>query len=90
MKLSMAAYATDRVLAGSIEGQKAFADLIQRTPVTTALEVCYLDFNAVEVATASFLRESVLIYRNHMRATRPFIFPVVANLSANVEDELGV
>jgi hypothetical protein len=49
-----------------------------------------LDFSQVEVATASFLRESILIFRDSIRAQKSNFYPVVANASEPVLEELMV
>jgi hypothetical protein len=48
------------------------------TYVTPTLAL--LDFSGVAVATASFLRESVIGFRDYARQALPNIYPVVANL----------
>jgi hypothetical protein len=90
MRLPMKLYATDGVLAGSIEGQRAFTDLLQKTPAAPTTEVCFLDFRDVNVATTRFLRDSIVAYRNHARANWPNIYPVAANLEPRVREDLEV
>jgi hypothetical protein len=51
-------------------------------------EPIFLDFSDVEVATASYLRESVLAFRDFVRGRRSMLYPVVANANAAVRDEL--
>ena len=90
MQLLINAYAhQDGVVAGSIEGQKAFRDLLQKTTVPVTPEVCFLDFAGITVATTSFLRDSVVAYRNHARSAWPRIYPVGANLAPRVREELA-
>jgi hypothetical protein len=50
----------------------------------------FLDFSEVDVATASFLRETVLTYRDTVRRRRSNIYPVVANAGILIIDELAV
>ena len=76
------------VLAGSAEGRNLLAALVAHTPSADAPEVLYLDFEGVEIATSSFLRESVVGYRNFARTARQNIYPVVANANAAVAEEL--
>jgi len=85
----MQPYATSGVLATGTEGQKAFADLVQRTSVVSAPEVCFLDFGGISFATASFLRESVVAYRNHVRSHWTHLYPVLANMNAPVKEEFA-
>ena len=89
MRLKMQPYTTEGVLASSIEGQKAFADLVQKTPAVSAPEVCFLDFDGISVATASFLRDSVVAYRNHTRSHWAYLYPVLANMNAAVKEEFA-
>jgi hypothetical protein len=51
-------------------------------------EQIFLDFKDVEVATASFLRESVLAFRDGVRRRRSNLYPVIANVGDLVSDEL--
>lgn len=88
MNLPLGIYTDSGVLAGSIEGQKVFADLLQKTVMPAGPEVCFLDFAGISVATTSFLRDSVIAYRNHARSTWPTIYPVCANLAPRVKEEL--
>jgi hypothetical protein len=88
MYLPLEIYAQNNVLAGSIDGQKAFTDLLRKTPMPSKPEVCFLDFAGIEVATTSFLRDSIVAYRNHARSTWPMIYPVCANLVSRVKEEL--
>ena len=80
-----------QVLAGAINGRKVLAKLVERTgEEPTVPEPVFLDFSGVEVATASFLRETVLVFRDTVRRRRSNFYPVIANASALVEDELKV
>lgn len=88
MYLPLVVYANNGVLAGSIDGQKAFAELLQKTLTPTTPEVCFLDFSGIDVATTSFLRDSVIAYRNHARSAWPLIYPVCANVAPQVKEEL--
>jgi hypothetical protein len=88
MYLPLNIYSDSGVLAGSIEGQKVFAALLQKTAMPSTPEVCFLDFARIDVATTSFLRDSVIAYRNHARSTWPSVYPVCANLAPRVKEEL--
>jgi hypothetical protein len=89
MRLAMGRHASNGVLAGSIAGKRAFADLVSNTPVPVRPEVCFLDFNGVAVMTASFLRDCVVAYRNHARSLWPYLYPVAANAAPDVREELA-
>jgi hypothetical protein len=76
------------VLAGSIEGKKAFGDMVNKTVHPPRAEVCFLDFAGIGVATSSFLRDSIIAYRNHARTTWLNLYPVAANMTPRVREEL--
>jgi hypothetical protein len=79
------------VLAGAINGRNIYNKLMQQIsdePETP--EPLFLDFIGVEVATASFLRETVLAFRDTVRRHRSKFYPVIANASQLVEEELRV
>jgi hypothetical protein len=79
------------VLAGAIHGRKVLAKLTERTERdATGPEPVFLDFGGIEVATASFLRESILAFRNDVRRSRSNFYPVIANASEAVLDELRI
>ena len=88
MRFKMQSFATDGVLAGALLGQKVFAAMIGETSPPAEPEVMFIDFAGVDVATASFLRESVIAFRNHARSHWTTVYPVVTNLSAKVLEEL--
>lgn len=87
MRLLMTPYAQNDVLAGSLDGQLAFADLLRKTKIPVEPEVCFLDFAGIYVVTTSFLRDSVVAYRNHVRSTWPSIYPICTNLAPRVREE---
>ena len=76
------------VLSGAIAGRQLLSALIAATPSTDAPTPLFLDFKGVEVATASFLRESVIAFRDYARQSLPNIYPAVANLNTAVAEEL--
>lgn len=78
-------------LAGALTGRTILAKLIERTGMEPAEpEPVFLDFAGVQVATASFLRESVLALRDDVRRRRSNFYPVIANASELVAEELKV
>jgi hypothetical protein len=78
-----------RVLAGAINGRKAVARLLELTArEPDQPDTVFLDFEGVDVATASFLRESVLAFRDAVRRRRSNLYPAIANASDLVADEL--
>lgn len=79
------------VLAGARAGRATLGrllDLVGEGPEEA--EPVYVDFEGVEVATASYLRESVVEFRDAVRRRWTEWYPVVANANASVLEELGV
>ncbi len=76
------------ILSGVHSGRKLFAELVARAAPPSQDEVVYLDCEGITVATGSFLRESVLAFRDYARSTLPHLYPVVANPSEAVVEEL--
>jgi hypothetical protein len=89
MILNMAQLGGDEVLSGATTGRMVLADLLKATasepPVVTPV---LLNFEWVRVATSSFLRESVLAFRDAIRSRRSNYYPVIANINAEVREEL--
>jgi hypothetical protein len=76
------------VLSGSIPGRKLLTALIAVTSSPDAPAPAFLDFDGIEVATASFLREAVIGFRDYARLSLQNVYPVAANLSPAVREEL--
>jgi len=76
------------ILSGVSLGRRLLAALIEGAPATSAATPVFLDFRGVEVATSSFLRESVLAFRDTCAQSMPQLYPVVVNLNGSVEEEL--
>lgn len=91
MRLSMREIGESNVLAGAQNGSRVFAKLLSATTrEPRAPEPLFLDFDGVDVATASFLRESVQTLRDHVRGRRSTLYPVIANANDTLRDELVV
>jgi hypothetical protein len=89
MRIGMREVGGSEVLAGALNGKVALTRLLAAAMTEPALpEPLYLDFSGVEVATASFLRESVLSFRDIVRGRHSTFYPVIANANDNVRDEL--
>ena len=76
------------VLAGALSGKSVLNWMLAKTiaePDTPALAI--LDFSGVQVATVSFLRESVLAFRDIIRGRRSQYYPIVANINDVVREE---
>jgi hypothetical protein len=77
------------VLAGAANGRAAFASLVRsidREPGEPS--PLFLDFGDVDVATASYLRESIFALKGHLRHVGSNYYPVAANPRESVYDEL--
>jgi hypothetical protein len=89
MNVSLRSLARSNVLAGLTSGRKVFGQLLgQLTSNPSEETLIFLDFTGVDVATASFLRESVIAFRDHVRTRRTVFYPVVANANATIHEEL--
>ena len=91
MKISLREVGGSEVLAGALAGRAVFREILSRLDHdATSAEPLFLDFSEVSVATASFLRESALALKAYMRAQKSSYYPVIANASAVVLDEMDV
>ena len=89
MKLDLNDIGGGEVLAGAVNGRATLNRLLgETTSEPDGPELVFLDFSDVEVATASFLRESVLAFREIVRSHRSKLYPVIANANEAVKDEL--
>ena len=81
----------DTVCAGAQAGHAVLVKLLAHVTREPALpEPVFLDFEGIEVATASFLRESVLSFRDLVRKRRSSYYPVVANTNEKTREELMI
>lgn len=76
-------------LAGVPRGEEAFARLVPMVTSLEGLTRIFLSFKNVDVATASFLRESVLNFRTFCRSIRRNLYPVVADANPDIIEELS-
>ncbi len=91
MKLSLLPYATDGVLAGATLGQKVFLLMLKDCKAAPSTpSVLVIDFTMIELATASFLRESVFALKDHMRSRGSNWYPVFANVLPEIEEEFAI
>lgn len=89
MILDVAELAGTTILSGAPSGRQLYARLIALLPAEPAApEPLFIDFGRIEVATASFLRESILAFRTFVRGRKSNLYPVVANPASDVVDEL--
>jgi hypothetical protein len=66
------------------------AEFIRWTAQQGPKGVLLIDFDGVGAASASFLRESVLAFRDYARGYQPEVFPVVANLNDEIREEFAL
>ena len=89
MRFDISMNGKQAVLAGAVEGRAMYVKLLSETntePHEPA--VFFIDFSKVEVATASYLRESIIQFRDSVRNRRSKFYPVIANANEAVVDEL--
>lgn len=91
MRINLLETTRDPVLAGSRFGRKILQILLERLgDVANEPQEVFLDFDGIRVATASFLRESVIEFRDIVRRRWITYYPVVANANKSVVEELAV
>jgi hypothetical protein len=90
MKVSLKDLANNSVLAGAIHGKRLLGQMLASIEEPMEPTPVFIDFAEIEVATASFLRESVLRFRDLMRGKRSTLYPIVANANDSIVDELNV
>lgn len=89
MIVNVAELAGSSILSGAPSGRQLYAKLVASLPTEpVSPEPFFLDFQGVHVATASFLRESVLAFRTFVRGRKSNFYPAVANAASDVIDEL--
>jgi len=88
MRIELRKLTSTDVLAGAGAGARTLARLIDTVAAAPCPEPVFLDFTGIDVATGSFLRESVLSFRNYCRLSQPGLYPVVANATDAVREEL--
>lgn len=79
------------VLSGAVNGKKAFTKMIALTATEPAEpQPVFINFAGVELATASFLRESAVALKTYKRAINSKFYPIVANIGAGIDEELEI
>lgn len=76
-------------LGGAIPGKHMLSRLLGKVvehPINP--QPVFLDFQGIEIATASYIRESVFEFKTMMRSRRSTLYPVIANASEIVLDEV--
>lgn len=81
--------AGNEILSGVAAGRKVFTRLVSEARSSGVSEAVFLDFSGVRVATSSFLRESVIAFRDYARSTLTDLYPVLANCGPLIIEELA-
>lgn len=91
MKADIVELTGTSTLAGTLQGKRLFSLLSDgRFEHSAEPAALFLDFSGIEIATASYLRESVLRFKNHMRTSKTTVYPVLANANESVLEEAAV
>jgi hypothetical protein len=91
MRTDIAELVGSGVLGGAFQGRHAYAklgDLACKAPDSPA--PWFWDLKGVTVASASFVRECFVALQATLRAQRSALFPVIANASPDVREDLRV
>ncbi|MCU1295176.1 MAG: hypothetical protein JWP08_4026 [Bryobacterales bacterium] len=88
MVFSVFAARGSKILSGAMGGRQLLAELISAITPSDDPQIVYVDFSDIDVATSSFLRESVIAFRDYTRSALPNIYVVAANASGPVLEEL--
>lgn len=78
---------SQEILSGTLAGKRLFGTLVASTPLFDKPELVFLDFTGIQIATASFLREGIIAFRDYTRSSNKNAYPVLANASPQVVDE---
>jgi hypothetical protein len=90
MRISIVDVGDEPVLAGAANGRKKFVSLLGQVETSAKSPVpLFLDFYGAEVATASFLRESVFALKSYLRSQASTHYAVVANANEVILEELS-
>lgn len=93
MNIDMEIAAESPVLTGAISGKAVFASLLQMMEIEPEEpEPLFMNFGNVDIATASFLREAVFVFKNFVRSSGSpsKFYPVIANANSTVLEELEI
>ena len=78
------------ILAGADTGKRLFSRAAEKLSSPSKPEILFVDFEGVELASASFLREAVLGLKGWCRRQGSKWFPVVANAGSDTLNELSI
>jgi len=77
------------ILAGSHAGRQLFEQLWNASRDDSLPQIVFIDFSNIDVATSSFLRDSIVAFRRRLREERPNLYAVLINLKPEIEEELA-
>ena len=77
------------ILTGAQTGRRLFGKLVANAAAQSEPDPAFLDFSEIDVATSSFLRESVVAFRDYARSILSNLYPVIANAAEPVAEELA-
>jgi len=77
----------DVLASGTLTGRRVLCRLIERLADLEPGPL-FLDFSSVPTGTASFLREAVLAFRSYVLQFAPGLYPVVANASEAILNDI--
>jgi hypothetical protein len=78
----------EQVLSGLYRGRSLYDKIVAQLPRTIEPCALFLDFNNVDLATGSYIREGVLKLKKYCRDEGLNIYPVMANISDQTVPEL--
>jgi hypothetical protein len=89
--IDMKEVAGEVILTGAGAGKASALKVVEKAGPEPA-EPCplLLDFSGIDIATASYLRESVYALKSYLRSSGSRFYPVVANANDKVREELAV
>ena len=80
-----------KALGGAVEGRRDLAKLLEAVgPEPVAPEPLFVDFEGIDLATASYQRETIGALQGVLRARRSNHYLVLANASPAVREDLEV
>lgn len=89
MRVSILKLVGEETLGGSVPGEILLGKLKKETATAKPDTPILLDFDGIAVATYSYLRASVMEFREHIRKNNPECPVIIASLSEAVAEELS-
>lgn len=86
-KISLFQIAKESTLAGGSNGRLLVPELLKHLPMSADIQIVVLDFSNIRIATASYLREMILPFRDFVRRREAKL--VIANCSELILEDLN-